>query len=225
MRYLVAALAALLVAACKDDPPPPVLDADYLAAAQPVIAGAARASPYLIDGEVVPHILCPESATQVASGTGVRVSPSVVVTALHVVENYACTVDGDFSITVMRDAATDFAVLRTLPKAIRAAISCAAPATDQLYFLSGYADSAMRHRTLPMLATGKTEDGMAVFIGFAVEGHSGGPVTGFDGLTYGIVLQRLRAIQIGETNEWAPRAGVLLFRDTPLCKPGRWQVK
>jgi hypothetical protein len=212
VRGFLIALAAVLCS-CKAEPPP---DRTAATAKQPPpLIVPAKPSQYLIDGDTIPRIICPEGPDLAASGTGVRINATDVVTALHVVERLVCFVDGKFSLTVMRRPDLDFAVLRTVPEPVRVTYSCDAPKPGELLFVAGYADSARHPRIMPLVYTGEAVDGLAVFYGKVMHGHSGGPVSDLDGIVYGIALQKLDPEEVdGET---FARAGVLLFRDTPLC--------
>ena len=206
---LLAAIAALF--GCGPD-----THEQLVAAALPTQIEAASTA-YFIDGATIPRISCnTERPDWFTTGSGIRISSAVLATANHVVDHPSCRVDGETPVLVIRYPKLDFALVFTHPVTIKSRWTCARPKKGDLFFVSGYAESSYRHRTMPLVATGDTRNGEAVFIGDTGHGASGGPVSDIDGRVYGVVLAKV----LDRNNKLLdpPLLTVRLFADTALCK-------
>lgn len=193
-------------------------DTDMLAADHPLGPElSADNTAYFIDGATIPRLTCSTDRPDwFTTGSGIRITSSAVATANHVVDHPSCRVDGESPTLVVRYPKLDFALVFTHPVPLKSRWTCQRPKRNSLFFVSGYAESSYRHRTMPLVATGDMLDGEALFIGDTGHGASGGPVADIDGLVYGVVLAKV----LDRNNKLLnpPRLVVRLFADTPLCK-------
>lgn len=207
---LLAAVAALC--GCDDGRREQIL---LNAAALPVELEAATTT-YFIDGGTIPRIVCPTSdPDRTIVGSGIRIGSGMIATANHVVEQPGCRVDGETPTLVMRWPGQDFALVYTHPALLKAAWTCKRPMAGGLFFVSGYADAVYRHRSNPIMATSDMADGFLIFEGDTGHGTSGGPVTGMDGVSYGVVVAKAVPVEEDDDGQYL---AVRLFADTALCK-------
>lgn len=173
---------------------------------------------YVVDGETIPRIICPDRITTfVHVGTGVRVSPTEVATAYHVVERLQCFVDGKPATTTHVDERLDFAILKVAPAPLYTKVDCQRPKNRAAHLSVGYAEGSRKLRIEPAFATrDRAPDdvrSMQVYEGKAIEAMSGGPVIDIaTGQPVGIVNMRLK----GWPTRW--RMAGTLFADTVLCE-------
>lgn len=173
-------------------------------------------SPYLIDNNTIPKIVCVNGTI----GTGVYLGNGLIATARHVVANTHCTVSGlPVKIVPGSVAAGDFALLEVNGRAqVRALIDCGGIKEGELYLATGYAEDA--NATVTQMLTGtsarvhtKPFDGLAVFRGSITQGMSGGPIVK---LSNGALVGLISANAIyGVTQVLG-----LSLSDTSLCRKG-----
>lgn len=159
-------------------------------------------TPFPYTFSVVPLVGCLNG-----SGSGVRVSDDIVITAKHVSDNLQCRI-GFVPLAVVHEGPKDFAALRgELPNGFRATVNCDGIETGKTYFAVGYAfgeEQVMQ----PLLGTNQYDEGYRRMRGRVFPGMSGGPVVNSDGAVVAITVRY---------HKMADWAWVYELKDTYLC--------
>jgi hypothetical protein len=168
-----------------------MLAAAIAAAARSTVVNTDEPTPYLIDNNVIPKIICGQWA-----GTGVYVGEGLIATARHLVKSGHCRAAGIPASLVAGSihAGSDFALLSINGRAsFRALIDCGGFHEGQLYLATGYAEDAQA--TVTQVLTGSSSRsgekgfaGMGIFRGSVTQGMSGGPIVRLDnGALVGVI--------------------------------------
>lgn len=194
-----------------------------------LLVGAVTAAPALmpatplttnldVSDETVPLIFC-AGPNEMGTGTGFRVSPSLVITAGHVGGIGACYIDGELTELVTIDRANDFAILKTKPKRHWWRISCEPMEFGETYYALGYAKGGPLYTeevfgtiNLPTprsVNPGFGETGMFVGREQFIPGMSGGPIVRSNGKLVGIVIGYNTAVKVSYGR---------FLNDTEVCK-------
>ena len=188
-----------------------------LGAVDPAISAQSNAdepSPYLIDSNVIPKIICAPWM-----GSGVYIGNGLVATARHVTSSGNCYAAGHPATIVKSSLAPgrDFVLLKVEGRAqFRALIDCGGFHEGQLYLATGYAEDA--RATVTQLLTGsstRTREkgfaGLVILRGSVTQGMSGGPIVRLDnGALVGIIN--------ANAGDGITSVLSLPLSDTPLCK-------
>lgn len=175
-------------------------------------AMATEPTPYLIDNNVVPKIVCGQWM-----GTGVFVGNGLIATARHVVNSGAqCMVDSA-PVRIVGDVpGRDFALVKMQGNPpLRALINCGGIREGHHYLATGYAEDADRTVTQRLVGSSARShepgfEGLVIFRGSVTQGMSGGPIIDEDdGSLVGIIN--------ANTSDGITQALGFPLSETPLC--------
>jgi hypothetical protein len=157
--------------------------------------------------ESVPLVDCMRGA-----GTAFRIGPNILLSVKHVTNQVGCQIDGAPIRVSYTSAKADFSMLSDDRSGNWLKADCRGFIPGHLYLAIGHARGLDALAIVPMIATGDTEDGLAVLVGVftAQPGQSGGPV--IDAQTHEVVGTVNAADWEGGTTFSVP------LKDTPVCK-------
>jgi hypothetical protein len=162
-------------------------------------------SPFRGSFEVVPQIMCGNG-----SGSGVRISDDVIITAAHVASKGGCSIDGHPATIAFNQPHRDFtAMTARLGNGYRATYSCEGIKPGERYQAFGYALGG-KPNVEPLLGTNfKHRDGTVMLRGKVYPGMSGGAVFNSEGAFVAITVM---------THREADWAYVIPLTESYLCQ-------
>lgn len=207
LNLLKAGALALAMPCLASNTQPPVVPSTTLEITLP--------DPYRGSFEAVPQIECTQGrGTGVRSGTGVRISDDIVITAAHVVHgNGLCSIDGKPAEPIYDEPGRDFSALRVkLGHGYRANVSCEGIIAGERYYAYGYAHGG-KPNVEPLIGTNykNKKSGAVRLIGRVFPGMSGGKVANRDGAFVAIT------VMFNTDVDWAY---VIPLTETYLCRRG-----
>jgi hypothetical protein len=162
-------------------------------------------SPFRGSFEVVPQIMCAKG-----SGSGVRISDDVIITAAHVATLGGCSIDGQPAALAYQQPGRDFAAMTApLGAGYRATYSCEGIKAGERYMAFGYANGG-KPNVEPLLGTNYNAGNGAVMLrGKVYHGMSGGAVFNSEGAFVAITVM---------THKEADWAYVVPLTESYLCQ-------
>jgi hypothetical protein len=162
-------------------------------------------SPFRASFEVVPFVAC-----STGTGSGVRISDDIVVTATHVASLAPCSVDGHQMAVVHNEQGIDFSAMQgRLGIGYRATVSCEGIVAGERYMALGYANGGKANME-PLLGTNQRGPNHTAMVrGRVYHGMSGGAVMTSDGAVVAIT------VMMHKQTDWAY---VVPLSETYLCR-------
>lgn len=146
------------------------------------------------------------------SGTAFRIGRYTWLSVAHVTKGAGCTIGGEPFKLEWNDPKRDFAILHLEKRPGKGlAIDCQGFKRGRIYLAIGHARGLDVQTTIPLVATGDTDDGFAVLRGIwtVIPGQSGGPI-----------IDRETGKVVGTVNVYVPHMGLsgsIPLSETSVC--------
>lgn len=183
-----------------------------------VVATSTLPSPFTGTFDVIPRITCITADGRRASGSGVRISDDLVITAHHVVQDKlgvrSCAINNQPAKLIYAEPGRDVAIIQIhLGIGFRAPISCEGFKPGQRYIAAGYPGSAKEGVFETLIATNQKIDkeGEYLLNGKIYPGMSGGATLNAD-------TGELVGINVAANKDGRPWAWAVPLTETYLCR-------
>jgi hypothetical protein len=125
----------------------------------------------------VPKVVCLHKDGY-SAGTAFRVGPNLLVSVNHVTSSGNCQIDGRAIHIFYASAKADFSILSDDRAGKWLKVDCNGFVAGRKYLAIGHARAMDELTVVPMIATGQSDDGMAILgsVFEAQPGQSGGPI-------------------------------------------------
>jgi hypothetical protein len=129
----------------------------------------------------IPLVLC-QNGNSLSAGTAFRIGPHLLLSVKHVTNIKNCAIDGEPIHVIYTSSKADFSMLSDDRIGGFLKVDCGGFVAGHRYVAVGHARAMDELTVVPMIATGKYEDGLSVLVGvFEVQpGQSGGAVIDLD---------------------------------------------
>lgn len=181
--------------------------------AVPLVLASVPAVPQTTEQSPIPKVICRVSGGYKA-GSAFRVGPTYLLTALHVVSEGQCEIDGQPIKVVYKSAKADFAILEDKRPGRIIPVDCGGYIQGHQYVALGHARGLDQITVVSLIAMGRNYadiSSLAILAGvFTVQpGQSGGPI---------VDSETMKVVGIVNTGEWERGlTGSIELKNTPVC--------
>lgn len=125
------------------------------------------------DASPVPLVLCTNSA-----GSAFRIGLTLILSVSHVVSASGCEIGNKPIHVIYNNGSEDFAILQDVGPGKFLKVDCGGFVQGHLYVAIGHIRASDTLTGVPMVGTGKTQDGLSILAGVmeVQPGMSGGPI-------------------------------------------------